>query len=132
MNKTIRNTAFLLGMLVAVPAMGLAQTPAQTPATKPAAAPAAKPAATKPVKAAKATTAKAEGVHATKGVVKSVDASSLVITGSGAKAKELTFVLNSATVKTGTPAVGATVQVRYKTEAKQNIATAVSVSAAKK
>ena len=133
MNKTIRNTAFLLGMLVAVPAMALAQTPAQTPATKPAAAPAtpaAKPAATKPVKA-KAAAAKAEGVHATKGVVKSVDATSLVISGSGAKAKDMTFVLNAATLKTGTAAVGSTVQVRYKTEDKQNIATAVSVSAAK-
>ena len=101
--KMIRHT-FLLGLLAAVPAMGMAQ----TPAAKPAPAPAAKPAtAAKP--AAKETVAKAAGVHATKGVVKSVDASSLVITGSGAKAKEMTFVLNSATVKTGTPAVGTAV-----------------------
>ena len=47
-------------------------------------------------------------------------------------ASEMTFVLNSATTKTGTPVVGANVQVRYKTEAKQNIATAVTVAAAKK
>ena len=63
-------------------------------------------------------------------MVKSVDATSLVIT--GAKGAEMTFVLNAATTKTGTPVVGANVQVRYKTEAKQNIATAVTVAAAKK
>jgi len=124
--KTIRNM-FLLGVLVTVPAMGMAQ----TPAAKPAVAPAAKSAAsTQP--AAKSTVDKAPVSHATKGVVKSVDAKSLVITTSGAKGKDLTFVLDSTTVKTGTPAVGATVEVRYKTEAKQNIATAVSVSEAKK
>jgi hypothetical protein len=120
--KMIRNT-FLLGVLVTVPGMGMAQ----TPPAKSAPASAVKPATAAPA-AAKAPAAKPAVVRATKGVVKSVDASSLVITGSGAKAKELTFVLNSATVKTGTLAVGATVQVRYKTEAKQNIATAVSVS----
>ena len=129
--KMIRNM-FLLGVLVTVPAVGLAQTSpakaAPAPAAKPAAA--AQPAAK--TTAAKTTVAKAPVVHATKGVVKSVDASSLVITGSGAKAKDMTFVLNSATVKTGTVAAGATVQVRYTTEAKQNIATAVSASEKKK
>ena len=124
--KMIRNM-YLLGVLVTVPTMGMAQ----TPAAKPAPAAAAKSAtATQP--AAKTTVAKAPVAHATKGVVKSIDAKSLVITTSGAKGKELTFVLDSTTVKTGTPAVGATVEVRYKTEAKQNIATAVSVSEAKK
>jgi len=118
---------FLLGVLVTTPAVGMAQ----TPAAKPAPAPAAKSAAaTQP--AAKTTVAKAPASHATKGVVKSVDSKSLVITTSGAKGKDLTFVLDSATVKTGTPAVGATVEVRYKIEAKQNIATAVTVSEAKK
>ena len=117
--KMIRNT-FLLGVLVAVPAIGMAQT---APA-KPAPAPAAKSTA-----APKTTVAKAPAAHATKGVVKSVDATSLVIT--GAKNAEMTFVLNAATTKTGTPVVGSNVQVRYKTEAKQNIATAVTVAAAK-
>jgi hypothetical protein len=125
--KMIRNM-FLLGVLVTVPAMGMAQ----TPPAKPAPTPAVKPATAAKPAAAKTTVAKAAVTHATKGVVKSVDASSLVISRSGAKAKDMTFVLDSATVKTGTPAVGATVQVRYKTEAKQNIATAVSVSEKKK
>jgi hypothetical protein len=124
--KLIRNV-FLFGALVAVPALGMAQTPASTPAPAPAAksATAAKPAANE-------TAAKDPAVHAVKGVIKSVDANSLVITGSGAKAKERNFVLNSATVKTGTPVVGASVQVRYKTEGKQNIATAVTVSTSAK
>ncbi len=116
--NAIRNTALLLSLL-AVPALGLAQTPAAKQATP------TKSAATKPARAAK-TAAKAEAVHATKGVVKSVDATSLVIS-RGAKAKDMTFVLNPSTQTTGTPAVGATVQVRYKSDASQNVATAVSV-----
>jgi hypothetical protein len=124
--RMIRNV-FLLGVLVTVPAVGMAQTPTAKPATTSAVKPAA---AAQP--ATKTTVAKAPVAHATKGVVKSVDASSLVITRTGAKAKDMTFVLDSATVKTGTPTVGATVQVRYKTDAKQNIATAVSVSEKKK
>ena len=121
--KMIRNT-FLLGVLVTVPAMGMAQT---APA-KPAPAPAAKSAV--PAQPAPKTKAvKAPVAHATKGVVKSIDASSLVVT---TKGKDTTFVLDSATVKTGTPAAGSAVEVRYKTEGKQNIATAVSVSATKK
>jgi hypothetical protein len=117
-------------MLVAVPAIGATQTPAQSPAPKPAAT--AKAAASKPAKAGKTASpaAKAEAVHATKGVVKSVDAGSLVIT-RAAKAKDMTFVLNSSTQTTGTPVVGASVQVRYKSDAKQNIATAVSVQSKK-
>ena len=128
--KMIRNTTILIGMLAAVPAMGLAQTPAtKAPATAPATA-APKQSTTKSAAPAKAAPAKTEATKATKGVVKSVDANSLVIT--GAKGAEMTFVLNAATTKTGTPVVGANVQVRYKTEAKQNIATAVTVAAAKK
>jgi hypothetical protein len=117
--KMIRNTAFFIGM-IAIPAMALAQT---APATK---APATTPAPAK--SAAKATPAAKETVHATKGVVKSLDATTLVVT--PAKGKDLTFVLNSTTVKTGTPAVGSSVQVHYKTDGSQNIATAVSVQAA--
>ena len=122
--KMIRNTAFLIGM-IAVPAMALAQTAPATkaPATTP--APAAAQGTTKP--AAKAAPAK-ETVHATKGVVKSIDATTLVVT--PAKGKDVTFVLNSTTVKTGTPAVGSSVQVHYKMDGSQNIATAVSVQTA--
>jgi len=134
--KLIRHT-FLLGVLVAVPALAMAQTPAVKPAPAPetkAAAPAQPPAKDAAVKtpAVKAKAAKAQAIHATKGVVKSVDDKMLVLTTTGTKGKDLTFVLDSTTAKTGTPVVGATVEVRYKTEGKQNIATAVTVSEPKK
>ena len=71
-------------------------------------------------------------MHATKGVIKSVSDTSLVISRPTAKEKEMTFMLDSTTQKKGTLAAGATVDVRYKTENKQNIATAVTVAEKKK
>ena len=68
--------------------------------------------------------------HAVRGVVKSMDDSSLVVTASGKKATDMTFVLNGSTTKEGSPAVGSTVSVRYKTEAGKMIATAVAVQPA--
>ena len=67
-------------------------------------------------------------MHATKGVVKSIDDAKLVITHSG---KDLTFVMNPSTDKMGDVKVGSTVEVRYKTEAKQNIATVVTAGKVK-
>jgi len=119
--RNVRHTAALLGLLLTIPAISSASIPQAQPAAKSSTKAAVAPKAAGPAKAA---------VHATRGVVKSVDAGNLVITTSGAKGakgKEMTFVLNSATQQKGTPAVGASVQVRYRTEAKQNIATAVSV-----
>jgi hypothetical protein len=85
--------AALASLLLAAPAF--AQTTAPTHAAK---APAAKTAAPKP--------AATPATHATRGVVKTVDASSLVITRGKA---------------------GANVSVRYHTEGKDKVATAVSV-----
>jgi hypothetical protein len=105
--------AALASLLLAAPAF--AQTAPATPAAKtPAAktAAASKPAAT-PV------------THATRGVVKTVDASSLVI--SARKGAETTFVLNASTQRQGDIAPGANVSVRYHTEGKDKVATAVSV-----
>jgi hypothetical protein len=96
-------------MLVAVPMVALAAPQASTQA-KSSAKPAPKPA-----------------THATAGTVKSVDASSLVITKPGAKPSDMTFVINSSTQKKGDLAAGASVQVRYTTEGSRNIATAVTV-----
>jgi len=109
----IIHAAAIASLLLAAPVFAQTTT---TPAAKPAskAAPAPKPAAT-------------TAVHATKGVVKSVDASSLVITKAGGKAPETTFVLNSATQKSGDVSIGASVDVRYHTEGKSKVATAVSV-----
>jgi hypothetical protein len=65
--------------------------------------------------------------HATKGVVKSIDATSLVITRSGRKAKEQTFAMDAATHQVGSVTVGATVEVRYRTADGHRVATVVSV-----
>ena len=111
MNKT-SIAAVLAALALAVPAAGFAQS---TPkATSTAAAPAAKKAAT-PV------------VHATKGVVKSIDGSMLVITKVAGKGPETTFVVNSTTQRQGTVSPGSSVDVRYRTEGKEKVATAIAV-----
>jgi hypothetical protein len=99
-------TTLLLGALVLAPALTLAQTP--TPKPKPATAPAA-------------------ASHSTTGTVKSVDATTLTITRPSGTVKEMTFTINDSTKKQGAIAAGASVEVRYKTEGKTNIATAVTV-----
>lgn len=74
----------------------------------------------------RSTTVKAT-MHATKGVVTFVDANKLVIARSPRTRKEVSFVLNPATERVGDVKVGTTVDVRYRTEAEQKIATAISV-----
>ena len=66
--------------------------------------------------------------HTVKGKVKSIDGSSLVLSG---KKGDMTFALDSATVKEGSPAVGSDVSVRYHTEGKTMMATAVTAQPAK-
>jgi hypothetical protein len=68
--------------------------------------------------------------HATKGVVKSVSSTAVVITRqAGGKQTETSFVVTPTTQRAGTVAAGATVEIRYRTEGKQRIATAISVEA---
>ena len=105
-------TAALFGLLAFVPAMALAHQSSQSKPPAPASKSTHKPAT--------------PATHATTGVVKSVDATSLVLS-KGSKSKDETFMLNSSTEKKGDIAVGAHVQVRYKTEGKENVATAVTV-----
>ena len=117
--RTFR-TAIVMAILLGIPALGLAFTPAGSQTKPPAksGAPAAKPAA---------------ATHATSGVIKSVDATSLVITKmNGKKSEDVSFALNSTTQKKGDMTVGATVDVRYRTEGSSNVATAVTVHAKKK
>jgi hypothetical protein len=113
--KQSRTAALVLGALM-MAAAAFAQT---APATKPA------PAAKKAAAAAPAAT------HATTGVVKSIDDSKLVIAKSATKGPETTFAVNASTQKEGTIAAGTTVDVRYKTEGKEKVATAISVHEAK-
>jgi hypothetical protein len=81
--------------------------------------------------AAKSTSTSHTPSHAVRGVVKSVDASNLVISRSGKKAGTLSFVLDPSTQQEGTPAVGSTVSVRYRTDGKTLVATAVTAQPAK-
>ena len=105
-------TAVLAAAVIAVPIVGFATTRQAPPA-------AAKKEAT--------SSSKAAPTHATKGVVKSVDDSTLVITHNGKKAEEMTFMLNGSTHKEGAVAVGVPVSVRYTDNGKTHVATAVSV-----
>ena len=69
----------------------------------------------------------AAATHAVRGVVKSIGPKSLVITRSSKKPSDLTFVLTPSTLRAGTIVAGATVSVRYRTEDKVLVATAVTV-----
>ena len=64
--------------------------------------------------------------HATKGTVKSIDASTLVITRKGKTGGVMTFALNPATHLQGTVAVGTSVDVRYREDGKTYVATAIT------
>ena len=70
--------------------------------------------------------------HALSGVVKSVDATTLVVTRVGKSPGEITFVLSPSTHRDGAIGVGATVQVRFRTERDTHIATAVLATASKR
>src|SRR5262245_4179560 len=63
--------------------------------------------------------------HASRGIVKAVSATSLVIA-SGKKVGEKTFVLTSSTLREGQLTVGGTVSVRYWRDGTTLVATAVS------
>jgi hypothetical protein len=105
-------TALLVGAFSALPIVGFAA------ATGKAEAPVAKQASTKTKPAA---------IHATRGVVKSIDSGTLVITRSGRKRGDMTFTLDSSTHREGTVTVGTPVSVRYREDGKTNVATAIGV-----
>ncbi|HEY7473567.1 MAG TPA: hypothetical protein VH679_01040 [Vicinamibacterales bacterium] len=65
--------------------------------------------------------------HAVRGVVKSIEPASLVIVRSRRKPSDMIFVLTSSTLRAGTIVAGATVSVRYRTDDKVLVATAVTV-----
>jgi hypothetical protein len=113
-------TVFTTIMLTAVLAVASgAYAAAQTATAKKSAAPVS---AAKPAAAAS---------HSVKGVVKSIDASSLVITKSGKAGGDMTFTLNADTKRDGAPAVGSPVSVRYRSEGGAMVATAVTAQPAR-
>jgi hypothetical protein len=118
--KQISIALVLAAAVLAGPSFAYAQ--ATPSSSKPApAAPAKKPAAP----------AASAAVHATKGVVKSVDASTLVVSKTAGKGPETTFVVNASTKKEGNVAVGSSVDVRYRMEGKDRVATAITAKEAK-
>jgi uncharacterized protein DUF5666 len=106
--RRVLTTALVVGAMWAMPAIGFAQT------AKAGTQPAAKRAATTAVAG-----------HATRGVVKSIDATSLVITRSGKNRGDMTFELNPSTKRDGTIDVGTPVSVRYRNDGKTLVATAI-------
>lgn len=136
--KKLFQAAVVTAAVLALPAMSLA---AQAKPAATAKAPAAQAGSAQPAKPAKAPAAKAArteksataAAHSARGVVKSMDASSLVITQkSGKTTREMSFVLDNSTQKEGEVAVGTPVQVTYHNAAKQHIASAVKATGAKK
>ena len=115
----MRKVLIMFALAAALAVSGAAQA-AQATAKKDATT--AKPATAKPAAAAS---------HSVKGTVKSMDASTLVITKSGKAGGDMTFTLNADTKKDGAPAVGSPVSVRYRTEGTSNVATAVTAQAPK-
>lgn len=86
----------------------------------------AAPAKRAPQAAKKTTTAAS---HTVKGTVKSLDNSTLVL--STKKGGDMTFVVDNNTAKQGSPAVGSEASVKYHTEGKTMMATAITAQPAK-
>ncbi len=68
----------------------------------------------------------AQTIHATRGVVKSIDETTLVISRPRNRG-DITFKLNSMTQRDGKIVVGSTIAVRYREEGKDHIATAIAL-----
>ncbi|MGE3189184.1 MAG: hypothetical protein AB7N90_05845 [Vicinamibacterales bacterium] len=114
----LSHPALLLALTLAVPALAAAQ-------AKPAPARATHTAA----KAAMTAPAPALATETTTGVVKSIDASTLMLT--GARHKQMTFKLSADTAREGTSAAGARVSVRYRMDGASMVATAVTAQPVK-
>jgi hypothetical protein len=118
-------TALIAGALSVAPIVAFGQT-----STAKAPAPAAKQSS--PTSPASQPASKSESTtHSTRGVVKSINDSTLVITRSGKKAGDMTLTLNSSTHRDGSIAVGTPVSVRYMHEGKDYVATAITAQQAK-
>ena len=120
-------TALVAGALSAAPLVAFGQTSTANPPAKPSST--ASP-ATPSQPAAKSQPAKNESAaHSTRGVVKSINDSTLVITRNGKNAGDMTLALNASTQRDGTIAVGTPVSVRYTHEGKNFVATAITAQA---
>ena len=66
------------------------------------------------------------GTHATRGVVRTIDASTMVIARAGNRGI-MTFSLTSSTHREGIIVAGSTVSVRYREDGKNHVATAIAL-----
>ena len=92
---------------------------------------AASPAVAQSKPAAKSASTKPAATHATTGVVKTIDANTLVITRAGKSPAEMTFSLNASTHREGTIVAGSPVSVRYQREGTTDVATAITMQQTK-
>ena len=105
--------AVVTGLLAFVPASSFAQS---TTSSKPAAA-------AKAVSTPKA--------HEATGVVKSVNATSLVIARGGSNGKPMAFDISPSATREGVPEIGSSVSIRYHEDGKKNVATDIAVKPVK-
>jgi hypothetical protein len=66
------------------------------------------------------------GTHATRGIVRTIDANTMVIVRAGNRGI-MTFSLTSSTHRDGVIVVGSTVSVRYREDGKNHVATAIAL-----
>jgi Cu/Ag efflux protein CusF len=66
------------------------------------------------------------GTHATRGIVRTIDANTMVIARAGNRGI-MTFSLTSSTHREGVIVVGSTVSVRYREDGKNHVATAIAL-----
>ena len=66
------------------------------------------------------------GTHATRGVVRTIDANTMVIVRAGNRGI-MTFSLTSSAHREGVIVVGSTVSVRYREDGKNHVATAIAL-----
>lgn len=122
--KRMFQATVVAAAVLAVPVLSVAAQAA--PATKTA------PAAT--AKASPDTKATSGTVYSARGVVKSIDASSLVLTEKAGKKKshDVRFVLDPSTQKDANIAAGSAVRVKYHNDAKKHVATEIRAGSGKK
>ena len=121
MKKLFQAVVVVAAAVLAVPALSLA---AQTT-----------PAAPTTTKAKSGSKPAAGTVYSATGVVKSLDASTLVLTEKPSKKKkshDVHFVVDSSTQKDANIAAGSTVHVKYHNDAKKHVATEIRAGSGKK
>ena len=110
--SNLRTAAIVVAALASAPAAGLASP---------------RPDMSQPKAGAAAVASSRQTMHATKGVVRSMDSTTLVIRRSPS-GRDMRFALNPSTQREGNVKVGSTVEVRYRNEGNRRVATVVAAA----